>query len=142
MSNCQNDEKLSLKELTIEKLQHIGIIGKNGKYLTSTNAFMLLMENTSRFAKVQCALFKGNDRDIFIDKKGFDGSIYEQLSAAFNFVLRHINNGGSDRRLFREDVHELPLKAIREMLANAVIHRSYLVDSKIQVSILLLKWFC
>ena len=50
-------------------------------------------------------------------------------------MLRHINNGAVIDGLFREDVYELPLKAIREMLANAVIHRSYLIDSKIQVSI-------
>ena len=136
LSNCKNDdEKLSLKELTMGKLQDMGVIGKNGKYLAPTNAFMLLTENTLKFATVQCALFKGNDRDVFLDKKEFDGPIYEQLSAAFNFVLRHINNGAVIDGLFREDVYELPLKAIREMLANAIIHRSYLIDSKIQVSI-------
>lgn len=56
-----------------------------------THAFDLLTDNTNKFAKVQCALFKRNTRDIFIDRKEFAGSIYEQVDEAYNFVLRHIN---------------------------------------------------
>lgn len=37
--------------------------------------------------------------------------------------------------LYSKDVYELPIKSIRELVANAVIHRSYLVESKIQISI-------
>ena len=37
--------------------------------------------------------------------------------------------------LYSKDVYELPIKSIRELVANAVIHRSYLVVSKIQISI-------
>lgn len=37
--------------------------------------------------------------------------------------------------MFRRDTFELPIHAIREMIANAVAHRSYLDDSTIQVSI-------
>ena len=37
--------------------------------------------------------------------------------------------------LYSKDVYELPIKSIRELVANAVIPRSYLVESKIQISI-------
>ena len=37
--------------------------------------------------------------------------------------------------LYSKDAYELPIKSIRELVANAVIHRSYLVESKIQISI-------
>ena len=96
---------------------------------------MLLTDNTSIFAKIQCALFKGLDRDVFLDKKEFAGPIYGQLAEAFNFVLKHINSGAYVDGLLRDDIYELSLQSIREVLANAVIHRSYLIDSKIQVSI-------
>ena len=36
---------------------------------------------------------------------------------------------------YRKDVYELPISAIREMIANAVLHRSYLDKSCIQVCI-------
>lgn len=68
-------------------------------------------------------------------KKEFEGPIYEQLSDAFQFILKHINIGAEVNGLYSKDVYELPIKSIRELVANAVIHRSYLVESKIQISI-------
>ena len=78
-----------------------------------------MTDNHSRFAKIQCALFKGNDRDIFIDEKEFEGPIYEQLSDAFQFILKHINIGAEVNGLYSKDVYELPIKSIRELVANA-----------------------
>ena len=136
LSNCETeDDKLSVKDMTIGKLVDIGLLCKNGRDIVPTHAFMLMTDNRSRFAKIQCALFKGNDRDVFIDKKEFEGPIYEQLSDAYQFVLKHINLGAKVDGLYRKDVYELPIKSIRELLANAVIHRSYIEESKIQVSV-------
>lgn len=72
---------------------------------------------------------------MFIDQKEFTGSIQEQVDEAYNFVLRHIDMGANIEGLFRSDVYELPISAIREMIANAVLHRSYLDRSCIQVCI-------
>ena len=136
LSNCETeDEKLAVKDMTIGKLEDMGVLCRSGRDLAPTHAFSLLTDNHSRFAKIQCALFKGNDRDLFIDKKEFEGPIYEQLSDAFQFILKHINIGAKVDGLYSKDVYELPIKSIRELVANAVIHRSYLVESKIQISI-------
>ena len=43
--------------------------------------------------------------------------------------------GANIEGLFRTDIYELPITAIREMIANAVLHRSYLDRSCIQVCI-------
>lgn len=136
LSNCETeDEKLAVKDMTIGRLEDMGILCRSGRDLAPTHAFSLMTDNHSRFAKIQCALFKGNDRDVFIDKKEFEGPIYEQLSDAFQFILKHINIGAEVNGLYSKDVYELPIKSIRELVANAVIHRSYLVESKIQISI-------
>lgn len=129
------DEKASVKEMTIEKLEDFGLLCKVGAELYPTHSFMLLTDNRLRYAKIQCALFKGTTRDIFIDRKEFDGPIYGQIEDAYQFVLKHINLGAEVKGIFRRDVFELPVKAIREMIANAVVHRSYLDDSCIQVSV-------
>lgn len=94
-----------------------------------------MTENQSKSAKIQCALFKGSIRDIFIDQKEFDGPIYRQVEDAYQFVLRHINMGAEIGGIYRTNVYELPISAIREMIANAVVHRSYLDNSCIQVCI-------
>lgn len=93
----------------------------------------MLTDNKIKSSKIQCALFKGQTRDIFIDKKEFNGPVYEQIDDAYHFVLRHIDMGAEIEGEYRKDVYELPISAIREMIANAVLHRSYLDKSCIQV---------
>lgn len=129
------DEREAVKELTLEKLEDFGVLCKVGKKFYPTHAFDLLTDNKNKAAKIQCALFKGTTRDMFIDRKEFDGPIYKQVEEAYQFVLRHINMGAEIHGVYREDKLELPRKAIREMIANAVLHRSYLDRSCTQVSI-------
>ncbi|MBQ7265673.1 MAG: putative DNA binding domain-containing protein [Firmicutes bacterium] len=136
LDNCEDSSaKTLIKELTIGKLEDIGLLYRNMNTLVPTHAFTLMTNNKYRFAKIQCALFKGNDREIFIDKKEYDGPLYEQLLNAFHFVLNHINLGASIGGLYRKEEYELPPDVIREMISNAVIHRSYLIEEKIQISI-------
>ena len=129
------DEKAEVKDLTLEKLEDFGVLSKSGKKFSVTNAFELMTDNKNRNAKVQCALFKGTTRDIFIDQKEFTGPIYEQVDDAYHFILRHINLGAEINGVYRSEEYELPTKAIREMVANAVVHRSYLDEACVQVCI-------
>ena len=72
---------------------------------------------------------------IFIDRKEFEGPVYEQIENAYNFVLEHINIGAKIEGLYRKDIPEIPQEAIRELIVNAVMHRNYLAHSNIQVCI-------
>mgnify|MGYP004630607071 FL=1 len=133
---CETDEeKLAIKDMTIAKLHDFGLLCKVGRNSYPTNAFDLLTDNTNKAAKIQCALFKGKTRDIFIDRKEFSGPIYEQIDDAYNFVLRHIDMGAQIDGEYRKDMYELPISAVRETIANAVLHRSYLDRSCVQVCI-------
>lgn len=129
------DEKAEVKDMTLEKLENFGVLCRAGKSFTVTNAFELMTDNKNINAKIQGALFKGITRDIFIDQKEFTGPIYEQVDDAYHFVLRHINLGAEIDGIYRSEEYELPTKAIREMVANAVVHRSYLYEACIQVCI-------
>ncbi len=133
---CETEEeKAAVKDITIEKLEDFGVLSRVGRKLYPTHAFDLLTDNSNKAAKVQCALFKGTTRDVFIDRKEFDGPIYAQVDDAYHFVLRHINMGAEINGVYRNDVYELPISAIREMVANAVVHRSYLDRSCVQVCV-------
>ena len=133
---CETEEeKANLKDMTIEKLVDFGVLCKVGRKLFPTHAFDLLTDNNNKAAKVQCALFKGITRDVFIDRKEFSGPIYLQVDDAYHFVLRHIDMGAEINGVYRNDVYELPISAIREMVANAIVHRSYLDRSCVQVCI-------
>jgi predicted HTH transcriptional regulator len=123
------------RTVTPDQLDRWGVIKREGGKIRPTNTFMMLTDNPFRFARVQCGLFKGTDRVVFIDKREFDGPLYEQIEEAYNFVLKHINLGAEINGLLREDVYELPIKSIREMIINAVTHRSYLENSSVQVAV-------
>lgn len=80
LDSCKNEEdKAEIKNVTIEKLEDFGLLCRLGKGLYPTHAFMLMTDNKVKYAKIQCALFKGTTRDIFIDKKEFGGPIYQQI---------------------------------------------------------------
>ena len=132
----QNTEKTEIiNKMTIEKLEDLGLLCRIGKDLQPTHAFRLMTKNKIRYAKIQCALFKGTERDIFIDKREFDGPLYVQLEDAYRFVLKHINLGAKIEGLHRKESYELPVRTIRELITNAVVHRSYLDESCIQVCV-------
>ena len=123
------------RDVTLENLVSWRLLQREGESLYPTVAFRLLTYNDLYFARVQCALFKGTDKVEFLDRKEFEGPVYEQIENAYTFVLQHINKGAVIKGLLRRDVYELPPAAIRELIVNAVMHRNYLVRSNVQVSI-------
>lgn len=136
LASCKTeDEKADVPDMTVAKLEDMGLLCKVGRGYAPTHAFHLMTDNKVKYAKIQCALFKGMERDAFIDRKEFKGPIYQQIGDAYKFVLRHINRSAQIHGIVRRDVYELPVRAVREAIANAVTHRSYLDDSCIQVSV-------
>lgn len=129
------DGKVKVKDVTIQNLENWGIVKRIENTFVPTVAFDLLTTNSNRFAKVQCALFKGITRSVFIDKREFEGSLYSQIDEAYRFILKHINLGAEIDGIIRKDIYELPVKAIREAIVNAVTHRNYMDNSCVQVCI-------
>ena len=71
---------------------------------------------------------------VFIDKRDFEGPLYEQIEEAYKFVLKHINLGAEINGLVRTDSYELPTEAIREAIVNATTHRNFLDRACVQVA--------
>lgn len=93
------------------------------------------LESMNIQEKTQCAVFKGTDRAVFLDKREFTGPIYTQIEEAVDFVLRNIRLGATIDGLVRKEKYELPPEAIREMIINAHCHRNLLDESCIQVAV-------
>lgn len=136
LNACKTDEERSLvKEVTKGNLISWGLLVKREDEYFPTNAFVLLTENDFPQAKIQCAVFKGKTRSEFVDKREYEGPIYEQIEEAYQFVLRNIHYGAKINGLYRVDSYELPTDCIRELICNAVTHRSYLDESCIQIAL-------
>ena len=121
---------------TITQLLNWGFVkrGEEGEYLP-TNAFLLLVGRHFPFSCVQCARFRGNTQVEFIDRKSLEGSLYEQYRDTLNFLRLYLKRATIIRGALREDQDELPMAALREAIANAIIHRNYLVHGMIKVSV-------
>ena len=84
---------------------------------------------------MQCGVFKGKSRAVFVDRREFTGSIQEQIEQAYRYVLAKINLGAKIEGLYREDIYEFPIKSIREIISNAIAHRSYLEPGNVQIAL-------
>lgn len=66
IDSCETEEeKLTVKDMTLEKPHDFGVLCRVGRNPYPTHAFDLLTDNRNKASKIQCALFKGNTRDIF-----------------------------------------------------------------------------
>lgn len=131
----QNSEKAKIKDITRNTLISWGILAEENGKAVPTIAYALLTGSMSMQPVIQCGIFKGIDRAYFVDRREFGGSIQEQVNAAFQYVLEKINLGMKIQGIYRQDVYELPADSVRELIANAVAHRSYLEPGNIQVAI-------
>ena len=123
------------KKVSPEQLERWGLLKQINNKIMPTNAFMMLTDNPFREARVQCGLFKGTERVKFLDKREFNGSLYEQIEEAYQFVLKHINLGVRIEGIFSKNEYELPKDSIREMIVNAVTHRNYAMSASVQVAV-------
>lgn len=127
--------KAEIKDVTENVLLSWGILWEKDGEIVPTNAYALLTGKNTMQQNIQCAIFKGNDRAYFVDRREFNGPIQEQMEAAYQYVLEKINRGMKIDGIYRQDVYELPVDSIRELIANAVAHRSYLDPGNIQVAL-------
>ena len=118
-----------------EQLLNWKILKNSESNVLASNAYVLLTSDYFPFSKTQCAVFKGTDRTVFLDKREYTGPIYKQIESAVDFVLRNIRLGATIDGLVRRESYELPVEAIREMIINAHCHRNLLDESCIQVAI-------
>ena len=84
---------------------------------------------------VQCGVFKGTTKAVFVDRREFMGTPQELIEESYQYVLRNIHMGARFKGVYRQDVYEIPPDAIRELIVNAIVHRSYIDHSSIQIAI-------
>jgi predicted HTH transcriptional regulator len=100
-----------------------------------TNALVLFSDDELRnsmfhYAKVECARFKGTRSEEFIDQKSIYTNIATQAEETYNFVLRHVNKGATVEGVYTISRWEYPVKAVREVIRNAIVHRDYSLTGK------------
>lgn len=136
IKNAHNEEqKAAVKDVGRQQLRSWGVlIERDGKDYPS-NAYAILTGCGRLQVATQCGVFKGTTKEVFVDRREYTGPIWEQIEEAFQFVLRNIHLSAAIVGIYRQDVYEIPPDAIRELIINAAVHRSYLDHGNIQIAV-------
>lgn len=129
---------------TTDVLVNIGVLGNCEGVLRPTLAGYLLFANGAPQQKkqfdryvIRCVRYAGSGADTdILDKADIIGTLDEQIDQMHAFVLRNIRKSASIVGTKRVEKYEYPEKAIREIVANAVIHRDYrITETYTQVNV-------
>jgi len=117
---------------TEDVLVNIEAAERSGGTLVFRNAGVLFFARNVRHffnqAYITCLLAKGADKAHVLDRKDFDGGIVADIEDAMRFIERNTRTAYRIEGLKRENVPEYPMKALREAITNAVMHRDWFVE--------------
>jgi ATP-dependent DNA helicase RecG len=120
------------KDIGFQQVQqrNLAIINEDGYF---TNLGLLLSDQCEH--SIKCAIYNGQSKLAFRDRKEFNGSILKQLDEVYEYI--HLQNKIESyfQGLRRVEEADYPYYAIREALINAVVHRDYSFSGSILIHI-------
>ncbi len=129
---------------TKETMDNVGVTDKfeEGRFPT-VGGFLIFADKSpqlvgafSRYV-IRCVRYSGDTvASPIIDKSDIDGTLDQQIDSVQKFILRNIPLRARIKGTKRVEEYEYPEDAIRELVANAVIHRDYMItESYTQINI-------
>lgn len=103
----------------------IMLFGKYPQYLSPNLDIVAVVCATTEYAE------ENESGERFIVNKRLDGTIPQMLESALAFVQQNMKTSTVvDENGHRKDVGEYPIKAVREIILNALIHRDYSIHTE------------
>jgi len=114
----------------VDVLEKLGVL-KNGQLLNAATLFFA----KAPALQLRCAVFGGTTSSIILDRHDFEGNILELIEEAQKYILKNIHIGMQLKGLYREDMPEISLEAMREAIINAFCHRDYRDPDYVQMAV-------
>ena len=116
-----------------EVFERLGLM-ENGKI---NNAGMLLFGKNPQkyFAHARVRVVRLKDNITIIGDRWIEGNLFNQFREAEEAIKNFINVRYEIEGFEREDIWDYPLEAIREAIANALLHRDYLKPVNVQIKV-------
>jgi ATP-dependent DNA helicase RecG len=126
------DERSNTADDPAKRLESLGLVQNVvHEYRPTTVALLLFGKQPQKYlpqASIKLARFRGTDVDgIIADRKEVFGTLDKLIEDTARFVTNNMRVQGRIDGLYRADVPEYPLVAVREAITNAVAHRDYSV---------------
>jgi len=124
--------RISVRKPAEDILVNIDAAERSGGKLLFRNAGVLFFAREPRHffnqAYITCLLAKGTSKADILDRKDFDGGIVADIEDTMRFIERNTRTAWRIEGLRREDIPEYPMKALREAVINAVMHRDWFME--------------
>ena len=130
-TEAANEFSIKNVEFGESKYVSLGILNSDDGLFT--NLAVLLSDECEHTIKV--AIFDGNDKKTFKDRKEFTGSLFKQLRTCYEFLELCNHTAATFKGLDRIDREDYPASALREALLNALVHRDYSFSGSIMINI-------
>ena len=122
-------DKLNISRLNDDILRSFGLLDKDRKY----NIAAALFSDENHFSGIDIARF-GNSISEILDREIFSGiSILREYDLAAS-VFRRYYQYETIEGFERKTIETIPEEAFREAIANALVHRTWDIDSHIRVA--------
>ncbi|MDR1909879.1 MAG: putative DNA binding domain-containing protein [Spirochaetaceae bacterium] len=100
--------------------QTLRLLAPDGMY---TNLALLLSDQSVHTIKL--AVFEDAEKVVFRDRRELSGSLFTQMSEAYDFLDRYNRTHAEVKGLYRSEQRDYPEQALREALLNVLVHRDY-----------------
>ena len=107
-----------------EALSKLGLLTENGHL---NNAGLFLFGKTKPLT-IKEANYPTDNRTEFGEIKEFKGNIIECIQEAISYIQNHISYKSQIIGYQREEIPEIPVRALREIIINAFAHASYAIE--------------
>ena len=130
LSKCGNGST-TLNETLEQKLAWLGITTADGKLrLCGLVALGAFPQGFLPACSIDAIAWPGTADDFetnlrYTDRQICEGPLPEMVQSAVSFVMRNLRCCGVLQGVGRIDIPEVPEEAVREAIANAVLHREY-----------------
>ena len=125
-------------------LENLGIISLfDGEYKPTVGGYLIfaktIPKNKSPYNRyaIRCIRYAGSDPSSkIIDAIDISGTLDSQIDDAYKFVLKNIAKNALIVGTKRVERYEYPEEGIRELIANAIIHRDYkIIETYTQIRV-------
>ncbi len=130
-NSARNCGRLDLEEYDKERLLSIlnliidGRLNNAGYYLFGKNVTINL----------KLSVFATDEKLTFIDLQNVTGNIYQLVNKAINYIHSNIHWAVEIGERTREEIPEIPVRAIREIVINSFAHSKYVAETEHEINI-------